>query len=330
MIDNIKKGGLNMKYSNIVIGGGGVLGSQIAFQAAFCGFHATIWLRSEGSISRTQPKIDKLKETFLEAIEKMATGEGPWCAGISDEDSFNKEELIARVNRAYEGIKLELDMKEAVKDADLVIESMSENPDDKVVFYKALAPLMPEKTVLVTNSSTLLPSAFAKYTGRPEKYLSLHFANSIWKNNTAEVMAQDKTDKKHFDELIQFANDIRMIALPVLKEKNGYLLNSMLVPFLLSGLDLYASGVSDPKSIDMAWTHGTGAPKGPFQIFDTVGLTTAYNIVHQYQRVPGIFSPLLKKMMMPYNFKAMESILNKYIAEGKLGVSSGEGFYKYK
>ena len=86
MIDNIKKGGLNMKYSNIVIGGGGVLGSQIAFQAAFCGFHATIWLRSEGSISRTQPKIDKLKETYLEAIEKMATGEGPWCAAIRRRD----------------------------------------------------------------------------------------------------------------------------------------------------------------------------------------------------------------------------------------------------
>ena len=71
----------------------------------------------------------------------------------------------------------------------------------------------------------------------------------------------------------------------------------MLVPFLLSGLDLYAAGISDPESIDIAWTRGTGAPKGPFQIFDTVGLNTAYNIVHQYQSVPGIFSPLLKKMM---------------------------------
>ena len=143
-------------------------------------------------------------------------------------------------------------------------------------------------------------------------------------------MAQSMTDRKYFDEIMQFSNDIRMIALPVLKEKNGYLLNSMLIPFLLSGLDLYASGVSDPQSIDIAWTHGTGAPKGPFQIFDTVGLTTAYNIVHQYQSVPGIFSPLLKKMMMPYNFKAMEAILNKYIEEGKLGVASGEGFYKYE
>lgn len=325
----IERGYYYMKYSNVVVAGGGVLGSQIAFQTAFCGFNVTIWLRSEGSITRTQPKLDKLKETYIEEIGKMAEGNGYWCAGIADEGKFDKDELIAKVNKAYDSIKLELDMKKAVADADLVIESMAENADDKIAFYKTLAPLLPAKTVIVTNSSTLLPSQFAKYTGRADKYLSLHFANSIWKNNTAEIMSQDKTDKKYFDEIMQFANDIRMIALPVLKEKNGYLLNSMLVPFLLSGLDLYASGVSDPKSIDIAWTHGTGAPKGPFQIFDTVGITTAYNIVHQYQSVPGIFSPLLKKMMMPYNFKAMEAILKKYIDEGKLGMSSGEGFYKY-
>ena len=99
-------------------------------------------------------------------------------------------------------------------------------------------------------------------------------------------MTQPQTDMKYFDEVMQFANDIRMIGLPVRKEKSGYLLNSMLVPFLLSGLDLYASGISDPESIDIAWTRGTGAPKGPFQIFDTVGLNTAYNIVHQYHSVP--------------------------------------------
>ena len=295
-----------MKYSNVVVAGGGVLGSQIAFQAAYCGFNVTIWLRSEGSIGRTQPKIDNLKKTYTEAIEKMADDKNAWCAGLADEDSFDKVECLKKVEAAYDGIKLELDMAKAVKDADLVIESMAENEKDKIAFYEKLAPLLPEKTVVVTNSSTLLPSMFAKYTGRPDKYLSLHFANSIWKNN------------------------IRMIGLPVRKEKSGYLLNSMLVPFLLSGLDLYAAGVSDPESIDIAWTRGTGSPKGPFQIFDTVGLNTAYNIVHQYHSVPGIFSPLLKKMMMPYNFKKMEEILKKYIDEGKLGMSTGEGFYKYK
>ncbi len=323
-----------MSYKKVVVAGGGVLGSQIAFQAAYCGFDVTIWLRSQGSIGRCQPKLDHLKETYISTIEKMDTPEGKsdnvFALGIADKETFNAKECLEKVEKAYKGIKLELDMKKAVEDADLVIESMSENAQDKIEFYKTLAPLLPKKTVLVTNSSTLLPSQFAKYTGRPEKYLSLHFANSIWKNNTAEIMAQGQTDSKYFEEIIQFANDIRMIALPVRKEKNGYLLNSMLVPFLLSGLDLYASGVSDPKSIDLAWTKGTGAPKGPFQIFDTVGLKTAYNIVMQYQKVPGLLSPLLKKMMMPYNFKAMAKILKEYIDAGKLGMSSGEGFYKYK
>ena len=318
-----------MKYSNVVVAGGGVLGSQIAFQSAYCGANVTIWLRSEGSIARTQPKIDNLKKTYIEAIEKMAVDKNSWCAGLADEDDFNKQDCLEKVEKAYNNIKLELDLAKAVNDADILIESMAENKDDKIAFYNKLAPLLPSKTVLVTNSSTLLPSMFAKYTGRADKYLSLHFANSIWKNNTAEVMAQPQTDMKYFDEVIEFANDIRMIGLPVKKEKSGYLLNSMLVPFLLSGLDLYANGISDPQSIDLAWTRGTGAPKGPFQIFDIVGLTTAYNIVKQYQSVPGLFSPLLKKMMLPYNFKKMEQILKQYIDEGKLGVSSGEGFYNY-
>ena len=103
----------------------------------------------------------------------------------------------------------------------------------------------------------------------------------------------------------------------------------MLVPFLLSGLDLYCNGVSDPASIDKAWKIGTGAPLGPFEIFDVVGIQTAYNIALQYQKVPGLLSPLLKKMLMPYNFKKQAAVLKKMIDEGKLGRSSGEGFYKY-
>lgn len=322
-----------MKLKNIVIAGGGVLGSQIAVQAAYCGCDVTIWLRSQGSIGRTQPKLDNLKKTYIETIEAMSENDGQkpafWAPGIADFETFNKEECLKKVESAFANLKLELDMAKAVSNADLVIESMAENINDKIEFYKKLAPLLPEKTILVTNSSTLLPSQFAKYTGRPQKYLSLHFANSIWKNNTAEIMGQNLTEKEYFDDVMNFANDIRMIGLPLNKEKNGYLLNSMLVPFLLSGLDLYVNNISDPKTIDLAWTRGTGAPKGPLQIFDTVGIQTAYNIVLQYQKVPGLFSPLLKKMMMPYNFKEMEKVLKKMIDQGKLGKSSGEGFYKY-
>lgn len=313
-------------FNRIVVAGGGVLGSQIAFQAAYCGFDVTIWLRSEGSITRTQPKIAHLREVYIDTIHKMATPEGQapdvWARGIAEYESFDEERCLEKVEKAYSGLKLELDMKKAVEDADLIIESMAENEQEKIAFYKKLAHLLPEKTIIATNSSTLIPSKFAKYTGRPEKYLSLHFANSIWKNNMAEVMAQDKTDSRYFEQIIEFAKEMRMIPLPVRKEKSGYLLNSMLVPLLFSGMDLYVNGISDPESIDKAWTLGTGAPKGPFQILDTVGLTTAYNIVKMYVKTPSFLTP--------YNFKGMEKMLKKYIDEGKLGMSSGEGFYKYK
>lgn len=120
-----------------------------------------------------------------------------------------------------------------------------------------------------------------------------------------------------------------MVPVPIHKEKAGYLLNSMLVPFLLSGLNLYVNGIAEPEAIDRAWTISTGAPKGPFKIIDTVELTTAYNIVEQYQKVPRLVNPLLKKMLFPYNFTGMKRVLQKYIDEGKLGRSAGEGFYKY-
>ena len=319
-----------MEGKKVVVAGGGVLGSQIAFQAAYCGFDVTIWLRSQGSIARTQPKIDSVKKSYIDAIEAMS---GPdamnqWCAGIADPVTFDKEKCLAQVEKAYQ-MKIELDLAKAVADADLIIESVAEKTEEKIAFYKKLAPLMSEKTILVTNSSTMLPSTFVKYTGRPEKYLSLHFANAIWKNNTAEVMVHPETEQQYFDQVVAFANDIRMVALPIKKEKSGYLLNSMLVPFLLSGLDLYVNGISDPESIDKAWKLGTGAPRGPFEIFDVVGVQTAYNIVLQYQKVPGLFAPLLKKMMLPYNFKGMEKILKQMLDQGKTGKSAGEGFYKY-
>lgn len=318
-----------MNYQKVVVIGGGILGSQIAFQSAYCGFDVTILVRKEDSKKSARAKLDKLRDTYVETINKMKKGE-EWARGIADPDNFDAKECIKKANKAYESIILEDDQKKALNDADLVIESVTENIDVKNALYNQIAPLLPEKTVVVTNSSTLLPSKLAPNTGRVTKFLALHFANSIWKNNTAEVMAHSVTDSKYFDEVMEFAKAINMIALPVREEKAGYLLNSMLVPFLLSAMDLLANGISDAESIDKAWTLGTGAPKGPFQIIDTVGLMTAKNIVEQYQKVPGLISPLLKKMMLPYNYKKMLELLNKYIAEGKLGKSTGEGFYKYK
>lgn len=135
-----------MSYKTVCVAGGGVLGSQIAFQAAYCGFDVTIWLRSEGSIGRTQPKIDHVREEYIAAIEGMADGTGEWCSGIADSGKpFDKEAALAAVERAYSTLKLELDLAKAVADADLVIESMAEDTQAKIDFYKKLAPVLPPK-----------------------------------------------------------------------------------------------------------------------------------------------------------------------------------------
>ena len=323
-----------MKYKKIVVAGGGILGSQIAFQTAYCGFDVTVLIREADSKEDVKLKFKNLKKTYIKTIELMSknneNGSSDWAKGIASYDQFDKEDCISRVNNAYDNIIIETSQEVALEDADLVIESITEKIDIKRAFYEEISRLLPEKTVVVTNSSTLLPSKLAKHTGRPEKFLAMHFANSIWKNNISEIMGHSKTEEEYFNEIVEFAKAINMIPLTAKEEKSGYLLNSMLVPFLLCAMDLLANGVSDAETIDKAWTLGTGAPKGPFQIMDVVGLETAKNIVEQYQKVPNIFDPLLKKMMLPYNYDGMLRILNKYIEEGKLGKATKEGFYKYE
>lgn len=308
---------------NITILGGGVLGSQIAFQTSYSGYNVTIYLRSKESIKRCKKKLEEVKNSYIEAINIMKKNKdiNNWSLGIEDFDNFNTSKCLKKVNMVLDEIKLELNLDKALKDTDLVIESMSEDFNAKKEIYESIKDKLDDKTIIVTNSSTMLPSKLAKYTGRSDKFLALHFANSIWKNNIVEVMRHDKTSEYAFNEVIDFAKSIRMIPLPLNKEKSGYLLNSMLIPLLFSGLDLLVNGISDVKSIDTAWKRGTGSPKGPFEILDTVGLKTAYNIVLMYVKIP--------KFLAPYNFKGMESLLKKYIEEGKLGKSSGEGFYKY-
>lgn len=317
-----------MGIKNVVVAGGGVLGSQIAFQSAYKGCNVKVWLRSEGSIDRARPKFERLKGIYLNTLEAMKTNPAAYCRGLAPKDA-TPEELDALkewVERAYESLTLTTSYDEAAADADLVIECIAENPQEKIAFYTELAKHLPEKTVLVTNSSTMLPSAFAKYTGRPAKYLALHFANEIWRNNTAEIMGHPgaeevpATDPAAFDEVVAFAEQIGMIPLKLRKEQPGYILNSMLVPFLSAAEALLANDVADVETIDKTWQLATGAPLGPFRILDVVGLTTAYNI--------GRLDP---RAADPTTVQGkVAAMLKRYIDEGKTGINAGEGFYKYR
>jgi 3-hydroxybutyryl-CoA dehydrogenase len=314
----------------VVVAGGGVLGTQIGLMCAYYGYDTTFWLRSESSIGRTQPKIERYSGLMLgdlaqaKALLGSPMGKFVYPRGlIRDWEGATAESIDALIATAKENfankIHLELDMKKALSGAYLVIESMSEDPKAKIGVYEAMKDLLDPDTILVTNSSTLLPSMFRDYTGRPDKYLSLHFANTIWKNNTAEIMGHDGTCPDVYAEVVKFAASIGMVPLQLHKEQPGYILNSMLVPFLSAAQGLWANGVADVETIDLTWQLATGAPAGPFKILDVVGLETAYNInqMKPASQQEGTIENRIGKL------------LKEKIDKGETGVNAGKGFYDY-
>ncbi|CEA01159.1 putative 3-hydroxybutyryl-CoA dehydrogenase [Metalysinibacillus saudimassiliensis] len=281
----------------VTVAGSGVLGSQIAYQSAFHGFDVTVYDITHEALETAKERIEALKPLYQADL------------GATED----------QVNKAYARLQFESDLAKAVADADLVIEAIPEVVSIKTEFYTKLGKIAPTKTIFATNSSTLLPSQFADATGRPSKFLALHFANTIWKNNTAEVMKHEGTDEAVFNEIIDFAKAIGMVALPLYKEQPGYILNSLLVPFLDAAEMLLVKEVADPETIDKTWMIATGAPLGPFAILDIVGINTAYNIVQAKAAATG--DAILEQLAT--------MLKTDYIDKNKLGRATGEGFYKY-
>ena len=286
-----------MNYKNITVAGSGVLGFQIAFQTAFHGFQVTVYDINDAVLERAKAKFDGLSKEYTKDLN--ATPE--------------------QLKQTFDNLTYSSDLAEAVKNADLLIESVPENPTIKIGFYEKLAKVAPAKTVFVTNSSTMLPSEFADATGRPSQFLALHFANSIWKHNTAEIMGHPGTDPKVFEDIVAFSKAIGMLALPLKKEQPGYIINSMLVPFFYSATDLLLSEVADAHTIDKTWMKATGAPAGPFGMVDVVGITTLYNVIKMNA----------EKTKDPIRIKTVAFLKENFIDTNKLGVATGEGFYQY-
>ncbi|RBP98310.1 3-hydroxybutyryl-CoA dehydrogenase, partial [Bifidobacterium aemilianum] len=198
----------------------------------------------------------------------------------------------------------------------IVIEAVPERLDIKQSTWKKVSDLAPAKSIFCTNSSTLLPSAMAPFTDRPEKFLSFHFANQVWKFNTGEIMSQPQTDRDVFDQVVEFAKEMGMVPIKIHKEQPGYVLNSLLLPLLTAAADLWVRGVASFKDIDKTWKIATGSPAGPFRIDDTIGMMTMYNLNKDSS------DPVLRKFA--------EILKSEYIDRGRMGKAVGHGFYDYQ
>lgn len=291
----IEKKQIMSAIKNVTVLGTGVLGSQIAFQTAFHGFTVIAYDTNAEAIAQAKARFTLLAQTYIDEH----------VAGAADGGSAA---ALAHISYSFE-------LGDAVKDADLVIEVVPENLDIKRALYTELAKLAPPKTIFATNSSTLLPSALKDFTGRPDRFIALHYANRVWLHNTAEIMGTTATAPAVVRTIVDFATATGMVPIEIKKEHAGYLLNSLLVPLLSAAGDLLVDGIAEPDMVDKTWRIGTGAPLGPFQIFDIVGLSTAYNI--------SAMNPDPKRQAFAKLLK------ERYLDLGKLGTSTGEGFYSY-
>lgn len=277
----------------VTVLGTGVLGAQIAFQSAYCGKQVTAYDISEAALDKARDTFDGLVTTYTKEVPGAADG---------------------KAQATRDGLTLTADLAAAVAEADLVIEAVPEVLDIKRETFAKINEFAPATTIFATNSSTLLPSAISDASGREDRFLALHFANQIWRANTAEVMGTPKTDPAVFDRVVQFAREIGMVPVPIHKEKSGYVLNSLLVPLLGAALELAAGGYADPSDVDNVWRIATGSPVGPFQLYDIIGLTTPYNIMVHGDAGAQELARWLKE---------------NYLDKGKTGLAAGEGFYKY-
>lgn len=285
-----------MTIQHVTVAGGGVLGSQIAFQTAFMGFEVTLYDINEEAVKHARLLIDQLQPNYEHDLQVT----------------------MAEFQTALSRMSFDTDLGHATKDADLIIEAIPEKIAIKQSFYKELSQVAPKDAIFASNSSTLLPSDIAPATGRPTRFLNLHFANQIWLRNTAEVMGSPETDPAVFNTVVDFAKSIGMIAIPLQKEQPGYVLNSLLVPWLNAALKLWANGIATPETIDKTWMVVLSSPIGPFGILDMIGLRTHYNIVVTEAERTG-----------DADLQRAADKMKKRIIANLLGPSTGEGFYHY-
>ena len=286
-----------MEIKNVMVAGGGTMGSQISWQTAFHGFNVIVYDAFESGLEQSKAFHKQFAELFKSQL------------GATQE----------QIDATFKRLSYTTDISEAAKDADIVSESVPEAMEIKQDFYGKLAKAAPEKTIFTTNTSSLLPSKFAEFTGRPEKFLALHFANGIWIANIAEVMPHSGTDNKYVDIVVEFAKNIGMVPVVIKKEQPAYILNSLLIPLLDAALDLYVKGVASAEDIDKTWMISTQVKMGPCAIMDMVGLETVYHVLVARSKESND-----KRIQEIADF-----IKKNFVDKGMLGVKTGKGFYTY-
>lgn len=282
-----------MDINKVGVVGCGLMGSGIAQICAQAGLDVVVREIDDGACEQGRGKIDK----FLgKAVEK---------GKLSEDD---KAAIMGRMTFTTQLADM--------KDCDLVVEAIIENLEIKRALFAELDGICPDHTIFATNTSSLAVGDMASSTKRPQNFVGLHFFNPVPLMKLVEVVRTLATTDEVFDSACAFGEKVGKVVVKA-KDSPGFVVNLLLVPYLLDAIRALESGVATKEDIDNGMKLGCGHPMGPLTLLDFVGLDTTLYIAdimfHEFKEFRYSAPPMLRRL----------------VAAGRHGRKSGAGFYDY-
>jgi len=282
-----------MAIEKVGVVGCGLMGSGIAQIAAQAGCTVVVREVSEERLNKGLASIEKSLNKFVE-----------------------KGTLTSADRDAVRGRLRGTTKLEDLKDSDLVIEAIIEQLPDKRELYSALDRICPKNTIFASNTSSLSITEMAFMTARPDRFIGLHFFNPVPLMKLVEVIRTIATDAKVYEEAVAFAGRVGKVPVRT-SDRTGFIVNRLLVPYLLDAVRVLEEGVASIEDIDNSMKLGCGYPMGPLTLLDFVGNDTTYYIANimfdEFKEARFAPPPLLKRMVLA----------------GWNGRKAGRGFYDY-